>query len=303
MKNRILTAALLAAALTATPAPAVAPAVGKAVKTGTSAARSLIRKVERRRKQLQEAELVQFLPSPGTEVPQGGALSLFIRSKTLYSGANVILDAKLDGAAAALSKPANDLWLFASDVFHEIRDHEVRVAVSVEDKELAAQLRASITQADRDIASLERQIALETDPVRRADLVAQRDAKAALRGDLIQSLDALKTPVGEEMFRFRVVKSETGTDYPRITRLSPNYVGQGDVMTIDIFGENFTGAPEVLLAGQTIPASHVAPTRIQFTKPVIASEGIFDVEVRIPQPTGEPKNAILKNALFVRSNV
>ncbi len=264
---------------------------------------ALIKKSEERIKMLQEAELVQFLPSPGTEVQQGDPLSLFIRSKALYSGANVILDATIDGSVAALSKPTADMWFLDAGVFHEIGAHEVRVLVSIEDKDLAAQYRTSLTQIDRDIATLERQISLETDPVRLADLIAQRNAKLSLRADLINSLSALKTPVGEETFRFQVIQSQANPNYPRVTNVYPNFVHQGGTLTMEVIGENFTASPEVRVAGHTISGTLVSPTRIEFEKPVFAAEGTFDVELRFPQAGGGVKNTILKNGLFIGSNV
>jgi hypothetical protein len=81
----------------------------------------------------------------------------------------------------------------------------VSVSVSLEDKTDADTLRASLTQAQQDIATLNAQILIEEDANQKVILEAQRDAKQTLVNDYQNQLNQGRTDIGNDTFTLNVV--------------------------------------------------------------------------------------------------
>ncbi len=260
--------------------------------------RELIKHYRSQFEKLSETELLKFTISPSVNVPQGNSATIFLQPLSRYTNANVILRATLDGSEVSLSQPTADLWVYSSAGLNEIRQHTLSVSFYLENKDQAAQIRASLAQIDLDITNLQNQIDTTTDPVLRDQLIAQRDAKIALKNDLIDTLEQLKTAVGVENFDFNTVKNETGQDFPTITSVGPNFGNVLGGQGVTVSGANLLGANEVVIGGISVPAEVLSSARVSFVTPTFSTVGPKDVEVRIPQPSGGVKNAVLKNGFF-----
>lgn len=244
------------------------------------------------------APLVKFIFSGSGK--QGEPFSIFLQQVSDYTGANTLLDAKIDGNDVTLEHPDADLWIYRSSGYTEIRSHEVTVNVSIEDTSQASVIRSAIKQLDREIDALQVKIDRENDPVKKAALIAQRDEKISIRSQLTAALAALKTPIGVDTFSFSISEADPENEgFAKITGITPafGYLGGGATVTLagtHLPSENF----HVLIGGEEATATAVSAEEMTFVTPAFGSLGVKDIELRVTEG-GNVKNTFLKNAYFV----
>jgi hypothetical protein len=156
-----------------------------------------------------DQKLVRFETNP-PQIHPGNAYHGFIYLTTDWSSSDevrTVVRAWMDNQELTLIHPdANTgLWVFAGAPFADVGTHNVNVNISLEDKVDSDQMRASITQAQQDIAVLNAQIAIEEDPNQKVILEAQRDAKQALVSDYQNQLNQGRTDIGNDTFTLNVV--------------------------------------------------------------------------------------------------
>ena len=156
-----------------------------------------------------DQKLVRFETNP-TQVHPGNAYHGFIYLTTDWASADevrTVVRAWMDNQEMTLIQPDPNtgLWVFIGAPFTDVGTHNVTVGVSLEDKADSDRLRASITQGQQDIATLNAQIAIEEDPNQKTILEAQRDAKQSLVNDYQNQLNQGRTDVGSDNFTFNVV--------------------------------------------------------------------------------------------------
>ncbi len=257
---------------------------------------------------LEATPIVKFLPSPEGSLEQGSEYSVFISPINTYSDSNILLDATLDEStnAVPLIHSSDNLWIFHADGFSELRTHTLNIALSIENKALAKQLRSSIDTIDSQITALQKKIDKETDPVKKQSLIAERDEKVAIKNELIRQLAALKTPVSSQSFAFEVVPSSNNVDYPKLAGVSPQAGSAGGGTSITITGQNFVSGMIVKIGG--IPAQSATFVDSQTITAVTPSfndvTGIKDLEIVFPPLSGstEVRNSFLKNAFFATNS-
>lgn len=267
--------------------------------------RALIQKIEKKqkafRKKLSSVNLLKFVLAPQAPV-QGDSIVAYVQNDSGYSDNEIVLEGYLDQSTSPLAfeKLASELWIFSLGTFQEISEHELRVKLYIQDQHEAQLIRDALAQLEVEIADLERRIAEETNEEIKNQLIAERDQKIAVKNDLIQALANLKSLVGEETLRFSVAAKESGTEFPRISGIDPNFGKASIGNVVNISGENFdpTASLEVRFGGITAQAaSVVSSTLITATTPIFPSEGARDLELRFTKD-GATKNAVLKNAYF-----
>ena len=277
--------------------------VGAMLSTGDAQAISiqkvqgLIERIHAKVDRFAEQPILRFIPSPEHPV-QGEPVTVFIQPESGYTKANIMLSAKLDTVDVALEAPTTGLWVFSSPGFNEIRGHELEVSLSIEDADEAGEIRQAIKQLDKDIVALQKLIDKTPQGPVKDDLIAQRDAKIALKNELLLALERLKTFVGTQSYVFNVGESVSNPDFPKITALNPNVGSVNGGTLVSVQGTNFAGVNQVVIAGVTLTPNTVAPTEVTFTTPSFSSLGAKDVELRAAQADGTTKNAILKNGFF-----
>ncbi|MGE3260285.1 MAG: PKD domain-containing protein [Bacteriovoracia bacterium] len=245
--------------------------------------------------------LVRIFVSPSNTPAQGDHVSLYLIPNTGFTDSEVLLEGKFDGATVALEHPSQEMWIYDAGALTEIKSHTFLASMFIQDKAQAVQIRDAIVSLEADIVSLNAAIAAATDPTEIAQLTAQRDEKVSLKNQLVAALASLKSPVGEESISFNVVEQTTGTDFPRISDVTPHLVAAAGGTTITISGANFGSSPEVKLGGITTAVTSSGSTSITLNTPVFSTEGSKDVEIRFTSG-GVVKNAIRKNAFFATND-
>lgn len=267
---------------------------------------SLTKQVKAKRERLEKklkasAQLVRFFSSPEV-VRQGDSITIYAQNETGFLDQEIMMQGQLDNAPVVLEKPAEELWIFDGGSFSEIRSHEFKSILTMQNKEEASLIKAGIQQLEDEITVINDEIANETDPERIAELEAIRDEKIAVKAELTQALVDLVKPLGEQIYEFFVHQAPANRPgFPKIAAVSPNVgeIGGGTVVTIT--GENFGSSPVLKVGGVAITPSASSETSITATMPAWATEGPKTVEVR--SIMGEAvKNAIRTNGFFVTAS-
>lgn len=279
----------------------------KAESTNETAIR-LIKKAQNAKGRIKvsaETPILRFNPSPIGALQQGAQYSVFITPVNTYSDSNILLDATLDGNSAPLIHSAENLWIYHAAGFSELKTHTLSIQLSIENRALAKQLRTSIDRLTTEIFNLQKKIDAETDPVKKAALIAQQNEKIAIKNELIRQLAALKTPISSQDFAFEVVPAVNNPNFPRISGVSPQAGSAAGGTEITINGQNFVSGMTVKIGGVVSQASFVNGTTITAISPSFgASTGIKDIEIVFPPLAGstEPRNSILRNAFFATNS-
>lgn len=245
--------------------------------------------------------LIRFSASPGQNVEQGQELTVFATLNVGFQDSETFIDdVKLDGTPITLEHPSSGLWIFNGGAFTELLSHTLEAKVYIQDAAQAGAIRDAITSLEADIANLNAQIEEATDPQVIADLTAQRDEKQNLKNSLVTALANLKTIVGTEQFTFTVVPATTGTDFPKITSVSPNFGKMDEATSIAIHGANFPSDSTLAVKVGGVDAASASvqsSSVISATTPVFSTGGSKDVEIRFTKD-GKTKNAFFRNAFF-----
>lgn len=142
------------------------------------------------------------------EVPHANdQITLFLNIDTDFSSTeemNTILEAKLDGATIGLLNPTTGLWIAAFESA-AVGNHVLSVSYYLEDKVQADSIRATLSQLEQDIATIDGSLAIQDDATEIAILQAERDAKVAQQTAASAELAGLKSLVTTESFNFTVL--------------------------------------------------------------------------------------------------
>ena len=296
--KKLLSAALIALLL---------PAFAEGANYSTPQIRSLIAVVKQRTQKLRKDmrafsdPLIRFSASPGTSPEQGQEVTLFATLNSGFTNSETFLaETKLDGASVTMEHPSEGLWLFDAGSFTELGSHTFEAKVYIQEATQAKAIRDAIEVLEQEIAELNEQIEESTDPTEIAELTAARDEKQALKTELTTALAGLKTFVTTESYAFTVVPATTGSNFPKITNVAPNFGKFDEATSLTITGTNFPADStlEVKIGGAlATSATRVSATELTATTPVFTEAGSKDVEVRFTKD-GKTKNAFFRNAYF-----
>jgi PKD repeat protein len=220
--------------------------------------------------------LVDISSSP--KAPQlGDKVTLFAQARTGFQGFDTLLSAKIDGSDVTLENPSNLLWVYSAGAMTQVQEHEFVVQVFVQDQDDASQLKDALATVQAQIDSLNDQIAQATDPTQKAELEAELSQKETLKTQLQQSLDSLKTLVGEETFSFAIQNGQN--PLPKITSISPSTGPASGGTRVIIHGVNFGSSPTIKIGGTTVPVASTGDGFFLAITPVFADAGSKDVEL------------------------
>lgn len=297
MKKLIV--ALMLATLTTTSAFAAKPKA-KAVMSDQkvkSLISALQKKVEARKKKFGklDTKIVRFFMSPA-QPKQGENVVVFAQVASRFQDSEIVLEGEFDGSSVALEKSASELWAYDAGNFMKTGSHTFSAKVYVRDTAAAAEIKDSIAALDAAIASLNEQIAEETDEPTRNLLIAERDLKVSEKDTLVDALAALNQQVASESVSFSVDANPVLPGIPSIANVGPKYgpVTGGTIVTIT--GSNFSETLDLKVGGVSVPVTLVSPTVMSFTTPNFVTEGPKDIE--LIQSGANGMNAIRKNAFF-----
>lgn len=291
---------LIVAALLLSPVANLAEA-----KVDASALLSRLQKKERTVKKGKFLSAASRLSTPFLKVvtspeqpSQGDRVTYYVQPTSTFEDLELLVSASFDGQAIILDQPAPQLWTFSPGELHEMRTHTFAVELKAQNAQDASDLRTAIAAVQIEIDSLNDQIDLETDPVLRDQLIAQRDEKVSVKGRLQASLADLPFLLANEM---KTTKILAGTNAPKIFSVSPNLGGTKSGNLITITGQGFGFGAEVILGGKSLAIVSRSPTKI-VAYASDYNEGLQSLEVKFTT-NGVKKNAVLENAYFVSSTL
>lgn len=259
----------------------------------------LIKKMRSGFYQTEKAPLLKFMSVP-EEPKQGQPVKIYIQSETTFKNKTIILDAKLDGTDVTLVRGSEKIWVFSAGSFATTGLRTLSVKVSVEDKNLANEIRKTLETLNSEVAVLNRKIAVETDPVKKDELIAEKARKQAIISDLTNELARIKNHLANEIYKFTILSNTTDADFPTLISVSPSSGPQTGGTSTTLMGTNFS-SPFVVKFGTSTAASSTLISGDQITAVTPAlTEGLHDVTVEMPPLAGstEPRVAMLKNAFF-----
>lgn len=130
-------------------------------------------------------------------------------------------------------------------------------------------IQQQLIEAKTEIEALNRQIAQETDPARKAYLESQPDSRQLYVNDLQNSLEALKRPVASKTTVFSIGQVTVPVDQPSISGVDPSYGSTDGGQQVVISGESLENTTKLLFGGDEIPFSSltITATSITFTTP------------------------------------
>ncbi|HEX7672548.1 MAG TPA: hypothetical protein VF412_00185 [Bdellovibrio sp.] len=162
---------------------------------------------------LDQISLMNFELGPQTPTV-GNAFNVFIHLQTDWNSADKVrpvLQFTLDGQTAyALTPcPAPGLWVVpVVSTLATAGDHTVIANLYLEDQDQADYLRSAITSLTQEIGVLEAKILIEEDPAQKVILQTEHDNKVQERQNLMTALDATKTYVGSDTYKFTINSSK-----------------------------------------------------------------------------------------------
>lgn len=157
---------------------------------------------------LKPVSLMSFELSNSTPHPTD-KVTIFAHLESDYDSADsvrVLVFANFDGASVPMLHLAPGLWTLSLDSGLESGEHQLHTDIYLEDRSETDQFRAEISLLNQQIAELDARIPAEEDPAQRAILQADRDEKDNRRNFLRSELEAAKTGLGSEDFKFTVVE-------------------------------------------------------------------------------------------------
>ena len=248
-----------------------------------------------------QAPLVSVTFSPDRP-QQGSELSAFIQVQSQFVASNPVRTfvlAKVDGQSTPLLNPTSTLWIAQIPAYPNISSHVLEVLTYNEDLNATAQIRATITQLNQDILTLQTEIQNSTDPVQKAAWQTTLTEDLTQQAELQQQLINLRELIGDDSFNFYISENTASPNFPHISSVTPNYGIFNDQVPVRVMGSGFTAQSTVFFGGVQISGvTFVSATQLNLELPPGLTPGLKDIEVRIPSGTTYA-NDILKNGFLV----
>ncbi|KHD87983.1 MAG: hypothetical protein OM95_10650 [Bdellovibrio sp. ArHS] len=231
---------------------------------------------------------------------QGDKVTVFIELSTEFEGNKTVRSVvalKVNGADVKVSSRSERLWISSPITFHSTGPQSIEIQAFVEDANVSNQLHQALMVLNREIDQLSNEILRELDPIRRAQLEATLDQKNTQKIDFENTLNSLKRAVATKTEVVSVTPA-SGTIYPTINSLEPNYGSISGGYQVKAVGENLSNVQSLKIGGVTLNSSQlsISNSDITFNVPPM-SVGMHDIAVT-RMIDGLEATTELKNAFF-----
>jgi PKD repeat protein len=296
---------IVAASLAVLLASLAVPAEAKPSKDPVREAKLLLARLRghepKQPKQVADAPLLQFLPSPRTGAVQGQGFTVLIESINNFPGRILTMDYSLNGGATQSAPLVDNLGLFAAYLGTQnlVSTNTLDATLYAENSANNTDLRTAIKNLDTSIKQLTTQINAARDPVTRATLEEQRSEQIALKQELVTELRAFRVALGTQRFTYTVAADSGSATNPKIASLNPisGDVRGGTIVTIS--GANFSSPVSAKFGGIASPS--VSLVDAQTIRAVTPDFGAGHTGAKDLELTFGALNAVSPGAFFAET--
>ena len=156
-------------------------------------------------------KLLEFELSTNNPVVGGNAV-VFVNPTTLYESPSEVqlylkpslkLNSSSTNEPYAFFKSGDGQWVFYGGPFSQSGTYALKIQVYIEDYR-ANDIRSDLSHLDIRIMELTEQIAVEQNPVRKQELIDEKNLNIQMKNNLKDVLVELQTYIGYEQFDFEV---------------------------------------------------------------------------------------------------